>query len=89
MPRVKSVLVTPIAFRDPPLLNAVGIHEPWALRSIIEVDTDAGIVGLSETYGDEPTLRLLAQCSDALVGLGARASRLALTSSTSSSATAF
>ena len=69
MPRVKSILVTPIAFRDPPLLNAVGIHEPWALRSIIEVETDAGIVGLSETYGDEPTLRLLAQCSDALVGL--------------------
>jgi glucarate dehydratase len=69
MPRVKSILVTPIAFRDPPLLNAVGIHEPWALRSIIEVETDTGIVGLSETYGDEPTLRLLAQCSDALVGL--------------------
>ena len=38
--RISQVRVTPIAFRDPPLLNAAGIHEPYALRSIIEVETD-------------------------------------------------
>ena len=35
--RIAAVRVTPIAFRDPPLLNVAGVHEPWALRSIIEV----------------------------------------------------
>ena len=35
--QITAVRVTPIAFRDPPLLNAAGIHEPYALRSIIEV----------------------------------------------------
>ena len=33
--RIADVRVTPIAFRDPPLLNVAGVHQPWALRSII------------------------------------------------------
>ena len=35
--RITHARITPIAFRDGPLLNASGIHEPWALRSIIEL----------------------------------------------------
>ena len=38
-------------FSDPPLLNASGIHEPYALRSIIEVETDNGLIGLSDRIG--------------------------------------
>ena len=49
---IVAVRVTPIAFRDPPLLNVAGVHEPWALRSIIEVQTSDGRVGLGESYGD-------------------------------------
>ncbi|MFU0498236.1 glucarate dehydratase, partial [Pseudomonas syringae pv. actinidiae] len=40
--KIIRVTVTPIAFRDPPLLNASGIHEPFALRSIIEIESDNG-----------------------------------------------
>ena len=40
--KIKHVTVTPIAIKDPPLLNASGIHEPFALRSILEVETDNG-----------------------------------------------
>ena len=54
--KITEVRVTPVAFRDPPLLNAGGVHEPYALRSIIEVHTDRDLVGLSETYGDAPIL---------------------------------
>jgi glucarate dehydratase len=36
--KIVSVRVTPIAISDPRLLNASGMHEPYALRSIIEVD---------------------------------------------------
>jgi glucarate dehydratase len=67
--RIKNVTVTPIAFRDPPLLNAGGLHEPWALRSVIEMTLDDGTIGLSETYGDDPTVKLLAECGTALAGI--------------------
>lgn len=67
--RITAVRVTPIAFRDGPLLNAAGIHEPWALRAIVEVETSDGRVGISETYGDEPMLRVLAQATTLLPGL--------------------
>lgn len=68
-PRIADVRVTPIAFRDPPLLNVVGVHEPWALRSIIEIETDDGRIGLGESYGDLETLGNLAKAQRLLVGL--------------------
>ena len=67
--RIKQVRVTPIAFRDAPLLNASGIHEPYALRSIIEVESDNGFIGLGESYGDAPVLSVLQAMQDSLVGL--------------------
>jgi glucarate dehydratase len=69
--RIKHVRVTPIAFRDPPLLNASGIHEPYALRSIIEVESASGIVGLGESYGDAATLSVLTRVAQELPGLDA------------------
>ena len=66
---IRHIRVTPIAFRDPPLLNAAGIHEPWALRSIIEIETDSGLVGINESYGDQPMLEALAKAAPALEGL--------------------
>ena len=67
--RIAEVRVTPIAFRDPPLLNAAGIHEPYALRSIIEVETDCGKTGLGESYGDFAALTAFQAVAPALVGL--------------------
>jgi glucarate dehydratase len=67
--KIVAVRVTPIAISDPPLLNASGVHEPYALRSIIEVETDNGLIGLSETYGDKPVLDALLRVKDRLIGL--------------------
>lgn len=67
--KIIRVTVTPIAFKDAPLLNASGIHEPWALRSIIEVESDNGHVGLGESYGDAPVLAILERVKDQLIGL--------------------
>jgi glucarate dehydratase len=69
MTRISRVTITPVAFRDPPLLNAVGVHEPFALRSIIELHTDDGLVGLGESYGDAGHLERLRRVGDTLVGL--------------------
>ena len=66
---IVDVRVTPIAFRDPPLLNVAGVHEPWALRSVIEVQTADGRVGLGESYGDLQTLANLNKVAPRLVGL--------------------
>ena len=66
---IAAVRITPIAFRDPPLLNVAGVHEPWALRSIIEVETGDGRVGLGESYGDLRTLADLNRVAPQLVGL--------------------
>lgn len=67
--RIAQVRITPIAFRDGPLLNASGIHEPWALRSIVEIETSDGRVGIAETYGDEPMVKVLEQARSLVLGL--------------------
>ncbi|MCX4066906.1 glucarate dehydratase family protein [Pseudomonas sp. S1Bt30] len=67
--KIVRVTVTPIAFRDPPLLNASGIHEPFALRSIIEVESDTGYIGLGESYGDAPALAIQQRVQPQLIGL--------------------
>ena len=66
--QISSIDVTPVAFQDLPLLNTVGVHEPYALRSIIQVHTDSGLYGLGETYGDQIHLDRLRRAADALVG---------------------
>ncbi|NJS36954.1 MAG: glucarate dehydratase [Brachymonas sp.] len=66
--KITAVRVTPIAFKDPPLLNAAGIHEPYALRSIIEIETQCGRLGLGESYGDAPVLQDLLLAAPHLVG---------------------
>lgn len=67
--RIVDVRITPIAFRDPPLLNAAGIHEPWALRAIVELETSDARVGIAETYGDAPMLDVLEQARPLVLGL--------------------
>jgi len=66
--RIARVHVTPVAFSDPPLLNVVGVHQPWALRAIVEVHTDEGSLGLGETYADEAHLARLEAVAAALPG---------------------
>lgn len=67
--KLSHIKITPIAFRDPPLLNAAGIHEPFALRSVIELESDTGHIGLGESYGDAPVLELLNAIAPLLIGL--------------------
>ncbi|KAL2834741.1 enolase C-terminal domain-like protein [Aspergillus pseudoustus] len=61
---VKEIVITPVAFHDMPLLNSVGVHEPFALRSIIEVITAEGTYGLGESYGDSAHLDRLNRAAE-------------------------
>ncbi|GAB3217037.1 glucarate dehydratase family protein [Mycolicibacterium hippocampi] len=67
--RITGARITPVAFRDPPLLNTVGVHQPYALRAIVQLDTDAGLVGLGETYADSRHLARLQAAAEAITGL--------------------
>jgi glucarate dehydratase len=67
--RITRVTITPVAFADPPLLNSVGVHEPYALRAVVEVRTDAGLAGLGETYADEQHLTALHATAGSIAGV--------------------
>jgi glucarate dehydratase len=54
--KILDVVLTPVAFADPPLLNVMGVHEPFALRSVVQVKCEDGVVGLGESYGDDAFL---------------------------------
>ena len=69
--RISAVTITPVAFADPPLLNSVGVHEPFALRAVVEVSTEAGLSGLGETYADEQHLAALRAAAEVIVGADA------------------
>lgn len=67
--RIADVQLTPVAIPDKPLLNCKGAHQPYALRTIIEVICDDGTVGLGESYGSIKALTGLRKAAPALVGL--------------------
>ena len=67
--RIVDVDVIPIAMGDPPLRNSWGVHEPYALRSIVRLTTDDGCVGWGETYGGEDILRKLQGAASLVKGL--------------------
>jgi glucarate dehydratase len=67
--RVTETSITPIAIPDVPLANTKGVHPSVFLRSVIEVRTDKGHVGLAETYGAKRTLEGLTKVAPKLEGL--------------------
>jgi glucarate dehydratase len=66
--RIADVLVHKIAIADPPLRSSYGLHQPYALRTILEVKSDDGIVGLAETYGGEAPAAALEALRERLIG---------------------
>ncbi|WP_439033124.1 glucarate dehydratase family protein [Gordonia terrae] len=66
---ITRVTVTPVAFVDPPLLNTVGVHQPYALRAIIQIETAGGLRGLGETYADTAHLARMDAAADVITGL--------------------
>jgi glucarate dehydratase len=66
--KITEIRNTQIAIGDPPLLNAAGLHAPYALRIIVEVVTDVGITGLSEIPGSEKIYRALQDLRPHLIG---------------------
>jgi len=67
-PRIRDIIITPIAIVDPPLLNAAGLHAPYALRIILEIITDDQISGISEIPGTSDIEQALLETKELLIG---------------------
>ncbi|HEU5090762.1 MAG TPA: glucarate dehydratase family protein [Roseiflexaceae bacterium] len=66
--RISDMHVTPVAMGDPPLLNAAGLHAPFALRTIVELVTDDGISGIGEVPGGADVTQALESARDIVIG---------------------
>ncbi|MFI6252768.1 glucarate dehydratase family protein [Streptomyces sp. NPDC051016] len=67
--RIRELIITPIAFRDPPLLNSNGVHEPLALRIVLQLVLEDGTVGLGESPGGTARLERLEAAAKTVVGM--------------------
>jgi len=67
-PKIQKLNITPIAITDPPLLNSVGLHQNYALRTVIELVTDDNITGISEIPGNIQVNTLLEECRSTILG---------------------
>lgn len=69
--RIVEARIHKIALADPPLRSSYGLHQPYALRTILELESEDGIVGIAETYGGEAPAAALDALRPRLLGTDA------------------
>jgi glucarate dehydratase len=67
--RITDLIVHSIAIADPPLRSSYGLHQPYALRTIIELKSDAGLAGIAETHGGDAIAQSFLSLRPQLIGL--------------------
>jgi glucarate dehydratase len=66
--QIADVQIHKIAIADPPLRSSYGLHQPYALRTILELRSDDGVTGIAETYGGEAPAAALEALKPRLLG---------------------
>ena len=66
--RIREYRIHSIAMADPPLRSSYGLHQPYALRNVIELESEDGIIGIAETYGGEEPAAALEAIRQQVVG---------------------
>jgi glucarate dehydratase len=66
--KIKDLRIHSIAIADPPLRSSYGLHAPYALRTILELESDDGIIGINETYGGETPAAALRALKEKIIG---------------------
>ena len=67
--RISELKLYPVAIADGPLRSSYGRHAPYALRTIVEVRSDDGLTGVSETYGGDGPLAALEAARPRILGM--------------------
>ena len=66
--KITDLRVHSIAIADPPLRSSYGLHAPYALRTVLEVESEDGIIGIAETYGGDAPAKALRDARAQVVG---------------------
>ncbi len=66
--RIVDFQIHPIAIADPPLRSSYGLHARYGLRTVIELESDDGIIGISETYGGDAQIKQLEALRSQIIG---------------------
>src|SRR5580692_11501667 len=66
--QIKDLRIHSIAIADPPLRSSYGLHAPYALRTIIELESEDGVIGINETYGGEAPAAALGAIKERIIG---------------------
>ena len=66
--KIIDMRVHSIAMADPPLRSSYGLHAPYALRTVVELESDDGVTGIAETYGGDGPAQALREICEQVVG---------------------
>ena len=66
--KIADFRIHSIAMADPPLRSSYGLHQPYALRNLIEIESEDGVIGIAETYGGEQPAAALDALRERVVG---------------------
>ena len=66
--RISNLRLHPVAIADGPLRSSYGRHAPYALRTIVEIESTDGLTGISETYGGDGPIAALESVRARVVG---------------------
>jgi glucarate dehydratase len=66
--RIAGYRIHSIAMSDPPLRSSYGLHAPFALRTILELEGDDGIIGISEAHGGDANAAMFEALRPRIVG---------------------
>ena len=66
---ISDLRVHPVAVADPPLRSSYGLHAPYALRTILELRSTDGLLGISETYGGDQQIATFESLRPRIVGM--------------------
>src|SRR5260370_19454908 len=66
--RIVEMRVHSIAIDPPPLRSSYGLHAPYALRTVLELKSDDGVTGISETHGGDTIARGFEALKPRLIG---------------------
>ena len=66
--RIVDMRVHKIAIADPPLRSSYGRHQPYALRTILELESEDGIIGIAEAHGGEAQAAAIESVRGQIIG---------------------
>ncbi|UCD53081.1 MAG: hypothetical protein JSW27_10650 [Phycisphaerales bacterium] len=66
--KIVDMRIHSIAIADPPLRSSYGLHAPYALRTIVELESDDSVIGITETYGGDAPARALEAIRPQVIG---------------------